>query len=84
MSKSTYAVNENIAVNFDGASGNSADWVGLFASGAASSSYLAYQYTGGKVSGTLTFAGRGAGNYEARLFFNDEYTVRAKASFTVK
>ncbi len=83
MSKSTYAVNENIVVNFAGAAGSSTDWVGLFASGAASSSYLVYQYTGGKVSGTLTFAGRGAGNYEARLFFNDEYTVRAKVSFTV-
>jgi len=84
MSKSTYAVNESIVVNFAGAAGSSTDWVGLFASGAANNTYLLYQYTGGKVSGTLTFAGRSAGNYEARLFFNDSYTLKAKVSFTVK
>ncbi len=84
MSKATYAVNENIVVNFAGAAGNSTDWVGLFASGAANTSYLAYQFTAGKVSGTMTFAGRGAGTYEARLFFNDGYTLKAKVAFTVR
>jgi len=84
MSKATYAVNENIVVNFAGAAGSSTDWVGLFAAGAAHSSYLTYQYTAGKVSGSMTFAGRAAGSYEARLFFNDSYTLKAKVSFTVK
>ncbi len=84
MSKSTYAVNESIVVNFAGAAGSSTDWVGLFASGAANTSHLVYQYTAGKVSGSMTFASRAAGNYEARLFFNDGYTLKAKVAFTVK
>jgi len=83
-SKSTYAVNENVVVSYAGAAGSSTDWVGLFASGAANTSYLVYQYTGGKTGGVLTFAGRAAGTYEARLFFNDGYTLKAKASFTIK
>ncbi len=84
MSKSTYAVNESIVVNYAGAAGNSTDWVGLFASGAADTSFLVYEYTAGKRGGSVTFAGRGAGNYEARLFFNDGYTLKAKVSFTVR
>ncbi len=84
MSKSTYAVNENIVVKFAGAAGSSTDWVGLFSPGAAHDNDLVYRYTGGKVSGTLTFAGRPAGSYEARLFFNDSYTLRAKVAFTVR
>jgi hypothetical protein len=83
-SKSSYAVNESIVVRFAGAFGSSTDWVGLFASGAAHDNDLVYQYTGGKVSGTLTFPGRSAGSYEARLFFNDSYTLRSKVAFTVK
>ncbi len=84
MSKSTYAVNESIVVNFSGAAGSSTDWVGLYASGAANTSDLIYKYTGGGVSGRLTFTGRGAGNYEARMFFNDNYTLKAKVSFSVR
>ncbi|MCU0662811.1 MAG: peptidoglycan DD-metalloendopeptidase family protein [Myxococcota bacterium] len=85
MSKSTYAVNETIKVNFSGMSGNSTDWIGLYKTGAAHTAYLVYQYTGsGKVSGTLSFAGRSAGSYEARLFLNDSYTLKKKVSFSVR
>ncbi|MCU0664905.1 MAG: hypothetical protein MUC50_21595 [Myxococcota bacterium] len=85
MSKSTFAVSETIKVSFSGMSGNSTDWIGLYKTGAANESYLVYQYTGsGKKSGTLSFAGRSAGSYEARLFLNDSYTLKKKVSFTVK
>ncbi len=85
MTKSTYAVNEAINVNFAGLSGKSNDWIGLFTVGAANTSYLVYKYTGaGKLMGTLTFAGRSAGSYEARLFLNDSYTLKSKATFTVR
>ncbi len=84
-SKSTYAVNESISVNFAGLSGTSSDWIGLYKVGAANTSYLVYQYTGaGKLKGTLTFAGRSAGTYEARLFLNDSYTLKSKVTLTVK
>ncbi|MCU0665350.1 MAG: hypothetical protein MUC50_23870 [Myxococcota bacterium] len=84
MSKSTYAVNEAIVVSYSGLPGNATDWVGLYAAGAAHTNYLDYLYSEGKVSGTMSFQGRAAGSYEARLFLNDSYTLTAKVSFVVK
>jgi len=68
--KSTYAINEPITVTYSGMPGYNQDWVGLFNAGDPNTSYITYQITATKKSGTMTFtAGLSkAGNYEARAF----------------
>src|SRR5262249_43949287 len=91
VNKSTYAPGETIVASFSNASGNSRDWVGLFAAGAANTAYIKWFYTDGTqsgntagiINGSLTFSGGlpNVGNYEARLFFAGTYTLRAATSF---
>ena len=85
-SKATYAPNETIVVHFANAEGNSTDWVGLFVAGDLNTNYIAYKYTNGQVNGSVNFNSglSPAGNYEARLFYNDSYTDEATTSFTVE
>ncbi|MBA7669000.1 hypothetical protein ES703_77124 [subsurface metagenome] len=68
-------------VDFSGAEGNAKDWIGLF----EGNTYLAWSYTDGTDSGTVTFSGGlpAPGNYEARLFFNDSWKVEATDQFSV-
>lgn len=84
MSKSTYAVDEEIVVSYSGLPGNSTDWIGLYVAGTADNAELDWKFTDGKVSGNMKFKGRKAGKYDARLFFNDSYNLEAKVAFTVK
>jgi len=78
-SKATYAPNETIVVHFANAEGNSTDWVGLFVAGDSNTNYIAYKYTNGQVNDSVNFNSglSPAGNYEARLFYNDSYTDEA-------
>lgn len=91
--KATYSPGEPITVTFTNASGNSHDWIGLFAAGAANTAYLNWFYTDGTQSGTagiingsVTFPNGlpSLGNYEARLLFNGSYTSQASAAFSVQ
>ncbi|MBK9272324.1 MAG: hypothetical protein IPM48_12085 [Saprospiraceae bacterium] len=82
-SKPVYAPGENIVVNFSGFSGASRDWVGLAAKGLADDKYTSWQYTGGAISGTLTFNGLPYGDYEVRGYFNDGGVVKARSYFRV-
>jgi|GEM_PF-6317402 len=85
VSKSTYAIGEDIVVNFSDLPGNFYDWVGLFRPGAANDAYQTFIYTQGTTSGTMVFRGRSiAGSYEARLFFDDSYSLEQTVSFTVE
>ncbi len=72
-----------ITVRYRNLPGNATDWAGIYASGAADTTYLQYFYTSGATSGTLTFNGLTAGSYEARLFVNDSYERVARVAFTV-
>jgi hypothetical protein len=92
-SKSVYAVNETIVVHFANAAGNATDWVGLFRPTTPSTNYdeIQWMYTDGTQSGTagiydgtLYFNGLAAGSYEARLHFNDGYTVEASCDITIE
>jgi hypothetical protein len=93
VSKGAYASGETIVTNFRNASANSRDWVGLFAVGAPNTSYLKWFYsdgtqtgTAGIINGTVNFPSGlpNPGNYEARLFFNGNYTLQAKTAFNVQ
>ncbi|WP_144394139.1 M12 family metallopeptidase [Pleionea sediminis] len=83
LSKSTYEDTENIEVRFSGASGDQYDWIGLYREGTPVTEYLDWQYLNGATRGARQFSSLPAGRYEARLFFNDSYTVEASARFTV-
>ena len=57
------------------------DWIGLFASGASNTSYLAYKFTGGATSGSGTFvAPLQAGQYEFRYLLNNGFTDVVRSS----
>jgi hypothetical protein len=83
-SKASYAVGESIVVNHSNAEENGGVWIGLYKKGAANGSLLLWSRTNKKAAGSVTFAGLSeAGVYEARLFFNNVYDLRATAEFTV-
>jgi hypothetical protein len=55
----------------------SRDWIGIFAPGAANTSYVAWRYTTGTASGSVPLtipAALAPGSYELRLFANNGYT----------
>ncbi len=81
--KATFSAGEPIVVTYANLPGGATDWIGIYVVGSANTTYLQYLYTGGKTSGSLSFSARAAGNYEARLFFNDSYTLVTKAPFSV-
>ena len=94
-SKTTYAKNETITVNFDGAS-TKTDWIGLYKKGAAYGSgadSLSWKYLNNTQtapnavisSGTVSLAGqRSTGEYVIRFFANDGYKVQDEATITVQ
>ncbi len=85
LSKSNYAVNEPINLNYTNLPGNSTDWVGIYVAGTPNSDYLQYKYSDGAVNGMMQFNGlSGSGDYEARLFFNDSYNDEYAVQFTVQ
>ncbi len=87
VGQSIYSPGDAIAVNLSRMPGHEKDWVGIYPKGAASD--------WGNVVGWAWAAGRGAqtvtvdvgnltpGIYEARVFFNNTFTLEAKCSFLV-
>ena len=84
-SKTTYDAGEAIVVNFTNAAGNFTDWIGLYEAGAGNDQFLAWKLTGGVANGSVTFSNGlpNAGDYEARLFFDNTFNVEATCQFTV-
>jgi len=72
----------NITVTFTAPAGSSAtDWIGMFKVGAADNAYVAYKYTNGTTSGTMTFsAPNDSSDYEFRYFVNNGYTKMATSN----
>ena len=58
------------------------DWIGLYSPGAADSAYVSFRYTGGGVSGSLTFVipNVSPGTYELRLYSNYSYARLATSN----
>ncbi|MFN8346541.1 MAG: hypothetical protein U0X91_16170 [Spirosomataceae bacterium] len=79
----TYRKNEKITVQFSGFPGNAKDWISLAQPGSADDKYIVWQYTEGRQSGTMEFAGLSEGEYEVRSYFNNESTIRSRYAFTV-
>lgn len=77
-SKSSYSTDEAVVIDYHRGSGSTRDWVGIFKRGDLTSScdqndsYVTWVYTNGS-SGSVSFNGLAAGDYEAQLFSNDGY-----------
>jgi RHS repeat-associated protein len=59
------------------------DWIGFYAAGAADNAYLAWRYTTGTASGSVSFSipsGAAFGAYEMRLFANNGWTKLATSN----
>lgn len=68
-----------VTVTYSGAPGHKTDWIGIYPVAAPNDrSWLSWQYTEGKGSGTMTFpAPDRPGRYNFRLFKQDGYEVLA-------
>jgi len=84
--KESYIENEILTVNYAQMSGNIYDWVGIYPAGSVSNwaNLLGWKYIGGAVEGSVSFdLALPAGNYSARVFFNNSYAMEASHSFTI-
>jgi hypothetical protein len=80
---SSYTTGATVTVSYSGLPGNAKDWIAIAPSGSANTSWVAWVYTNGQVSGTATFTAPAAGTYVARAFVNDTLTLLAQsATFT--
>lgn len=76
----SYAVNEPITVTWDHLSSNAKDWIALAPAGSAATSVISWVYTGGASAGSHTFGGLATGNYVARAFLDDTYTLLVESA----
>lgn len=92
--QAVYDVGERVVVTFTGCPGSGTDWVGIYPASQQQhqgSTYWRYCQGGmtpagsGPTSGTLTFLPMSLppGQWQARLFFNDGYTLRAVTNFEI-
>lgn len=84
--KPEYASDERIEITFEAFPGNAQDWITVVPRAASERSYQEWYYLGGKRSGVLTFRALGAGEYEARGYFDwpsGGYEVRTRTAFRV-
>src|SRR5204862_6022134 len=80
---SSYTTGATVTVSYSGLPGNARDWIAIAPSGSANTTYVAWVYTNGQVSGSATFTAPAAGTYVARAFVNDTFTLLAQsATFT--
>jgi len=86
VEKSEYQPNEDIQVTLTGMPGNSGDWVGIFPQGSANvwENVLTWKYDGQVTDGTHILDGVSTGEYEARVFLDNNFTVVAAVQFSVK
>lgn len=93
--QSAYDVGERVVVSFSGCPGSGTDWVGIYPASQQQhqgSTYWRYCQGGqapagaGPASGSLTFLPMSLppGEWQARLFFNDGYTLRAATTFRIE
>jgi hypothetical protein len=86
-SPTTAAAGTSVTVAWSGmCAPTTRDWIGLFAPGTTNTTYVAWRYTTGTVSGSVPLtipATLAPGTYELRLFSNGGYTTLAVTSITV-
>ncbi len=85
--KSLFSQNEEISVRLTNMPGNAQDWVGIYPQGAASDwgNQVGWSWANHKGTQEVTIKVDNLvpGIYEARVFFNNSFTVEATCSFLV-
>lgn len=81
--KPSYAAGESVQVSFSNLPGNQFDWIAVAPHNAAPEVFVDWVYTGGQTAGAVTFSNLAGGQYDARVFENDTYTIIGSASFSV-
>jgi hypothetical protein len=79
----TYGPGAPISATWSRLPGNAHDWVALAPANSAPSTVLQWTYTNGALDGAHAFGGLVPGDYVARAFVDDSYTVLAEAPFAV-
>jgi TolB-like protein len=86
-SKTRYKAGEEIVIKYSGLPGNEHDWITLVPADQTDDTYGEWFYTDGEESGSHSFAGVSAGDYEVRVYFDwpaGGYEVQKRIKVTVK
>ena len=82
--KNEYTPNESILTTFKNLSGNNKDWLAIYKKGSVSNWENMIQWSwAGNINGQHNFDPLVAGEYEARVFFNNTFNVEATHAFKV-
>ncbi len=91
--KTLYTAQESISVNFTNLPANKDDWIAIYPKGSSNEweNVITWYFTNGTrdtdlagvANGTLTFEPLVAGEYEARLFYNNSFNLEKSISFNV-
>ena len=86
MSKGVYSPEDKIVVSLSNMLGDSHDWIAIYKADTTTqwSNVLQWEWTDGITDGNFTFDELPEGEYEARAFFEDSYTIEGRALFTVE
>lgn len=85
-SKMVYTHLENIVANFDNASDQASNWMGIYpaASNNDWENVVVWSWLSRESSGSIEFQPLPIGEYEVRLFFNNSFELEAKYAFSVQ
>lgn len=82
-SQAVYPAGATAVLNYSNLPGNTLDWVAVSEAGSPVTSYVAFQYTSGVTTGSASFAGLPSGNYEARAYRDNTYSLIASSTFSI-
>ena len=73
--QSSYTPGAPISISYSGLPGNVDDWITIAPAGAPYTTYRAFAFTNGNVSGTVTLHESVPGNYVVRAFAKNTYNL---------
>jgi len=84
--KNIYSSQDKILLTASDMAGNQKDWIAIYPEGSSTAwnNVLQWVWTKGKINHTFTFQNLPAGDYEARVFFNNTYKIETSHKFKVK
>jgi len=82
--KNSYTPNDTINLNIVNQAADKQNWVGIYPVGSSNDWANVVDWTWTKGQSSITFKAQSAGNYEARLFYNNSYKLEDKIGFSVQ
>ena len=80
--KPSYVQGETVTTTYT-VTGDASDWVGISAAGSPDNSFITYSYVSSSGTATFNTQGLAPGQYEARLYASDTFTIRDTVTFAV-